>query len=112
MAAPDFLYHHTTISNRDGILRDGLLQSMSDAARLATEMGMEGGSGIYFCEMRPEDDPRCDVWKVDVRGLVLAPDETTDPSDPDDVWWVHHAADVPAWRMELLEPEAVPAFGR
>lgn len=112
MSAPDFLFHHTLSSNRDNILHDGLLQPLSEAAQTAASMGMEGGSGIFFCEKRPKDDPRVDIWRVDVRGLELFPDDTTEPTDSNDTWWVFHSGDIGPERMEFLQPQQdeQPAF--
>lgn len=89
------------------------MQSMSEAALTASGMGLGAdlGSGIFFCEKRPQDQSGVDIWEVDVEGLLLLPDDTTEPPDPEDVWWVHHEADVPACRLTLVELDICPRSG-
>ena len=101
--APEKLYHASSSENRDGIRKHGLLQSKSDAAITAAEMGEAGlGSGVYFASKKPQQRSGIDVWELDTKGLPLERDETTEPEDKTDNWWVHHEGDIPPARLKLV----------
>lgn len=99
-----FLYHMSSPDNRASIRKHGLLASKSEAAQLAAEYGEEGGNGIYFSNI-PSDEGRCDIWKVNVDGLHLERDETTDHDHLGEEWWVTYSDDVvEPWRLTLVNP--------
>ena len=85
------LYHHAPKSERASIQRHGLLRSKSPA------------HGIFFAS-KATDQVRwgIDTWKVDVRGLQLERDTTTDPEDAADTWWVTYDEDISPDRLTLI----------
>ena len=107
---PTVLYHSAPSSARHSIRRHGLLRSKSETHQLAIEQGETDGpyGGIFFASKPIEkDSPGADLWQVDVRGLHLVPDDTTDSpweagGDTDDTWWVTYTEDVPPSRLKLM----------
>lgn len=61
-----------------------------------------GGDGAVFFYTHPQPFGREDVWQVDVSGIPLGLDETTDPYDPEDSWWCTYDHDIPRERMKLI----------
>lgn len=63
-------------------------------------MSNDETQGIYFTDNREDIDERFDMWEVDVRGLKLHPDETTDWPEGH-VWWVTYD-EVGPERLRLI----------
>jgi len=92
-------YHDTDVSNRESVLKNGLLTSMSDSAR-------QGGYGSIFFHTKLTGESRyTDVWEADLAGYDIEPDTTTDisgnPEYEGDSWWVVYQ-DVPSERLKLV----------
>ena len=104
------MYHATSMSNRESILSHGLLRSKSETAQLAKEMeelDWEKYGGIFLKTMIDEGNESndVDVWEVVVDELILEKDETTEPCDANDTWWVTWVDDViPPERLRLIKP--------
>lgn len=110
MDHPTILYHNTPSTHRESIWERGLLRSCSETTELAREMGEEGVFGGIFMSAKPSAEREgFDTWAVDVSGLDILPDETTDCPDPEDSWWVCWDADIEADRLELLNTEPAPS---
>lgn len=103
---PTILYHASNAADRESIMRDGLLRSRSEAHQTAMDGGFsedEGPfGGIFFSSKIEQRKHGIDTWQVDVRGLHIQPDDTTDPEDPDDTWWVTYDEDVSPERLKLM----------
>jgi len=84
---PSVMYHYTASENRARIRRRGLVPGRAGGVYMATKLDPNHGTG--------------DIWEVDVSGLRLDPDHTTDPPDPDDTWWVFWNIVKPA-RLRLI----------
>jgi hypothetical protein len=93
------LYHLSPSEKRLSILRLGLLARLSQAAENAV-----------FFDSLPTFQPGFDTWQVDVRGLAIEPDDTTDfsgtPEFKGHEWWVLYGADVPPERLTLISPNS------
>lgn len=108
LGIPPILYHSAPKSERESILRHGLLRSKSETDQLAIEQGEDLSAGPYggiFFSTKPSDSSRefFDTWAVDVRGLHIEPDLTTDWPEDNDPWWVSWDADIPPSRLRLIE---------
>jgi len=110
---PTVMYHATSPSHRESILRHGLQRRFSETAQVAKgEVDWELAGGIFFSTKTKDEKANqgCDVWEVDVRGLSLEPDDTTDVPYPEDggiegdEWWVTYNEDVPPSRLKLFKP--------
>ena len=91
------LYHGTSRDNRDSILQRGLLRPVIEES---TE-GYKGG--VFFHTVLSDEDVRresIDVWRVDVTGIELERDTTTEHEDADP-WMVAWYQDVEPWRLTL-----------
>ena len=94
---PDVMYHGTDSANRESIQTKGLLLAKSEAAQL-------GGDGaIFLSENKYSHHPESgiDEWAVDIRGLELFADDTTDPEDETDTWW-QCFENIPPQRLKLV----------
>lgn len=101
----NILYHNSSVKNREAIFQHGLQRANSETAELAREMGeadWQMAGGIFFTDTcKPE--PGIDVWEVDISGLPLETDETTDHGHLDEHWFVDWESDViPPSRLNLL----------
>lgn len=110
---PRILYHLTHNSDRASIMSHGLLRSMSETAQMAKEEGepdWEAYGGIFFSNQVSPEPSVIDVWEVNVTGLNLVRDETTDHEHLDEEWWVTWTDPVvePS-RLRLLTPQEVEA---
>jgi hypothetical protein len=87
------LYHFADPANRESILSNGLLRSKSQA--------FEGA--IFFTDtVNPKEAGSSDVWEVNVDGLELEPDWTTEPFD-NEAWFVAFEQDIEPARLTLLK---------
>jgi len=90
---PEILYHFSNPMNRDSILRHGLLRSNSRAMENA----------IFFTDtVNPTEIGNSDVWAVNVKGLNLESDWTTEPFDKE-TWYVCFEKDVEPNRIKLIK---------
>lgn len=78
---PTVLYHQAPVAQRNRIAEIGLQHPYEIPQELGVEMSNDETQGIYFTDNAEDIDPRYDMWAVDVRGLALHPDETTDWPD-------------------------------
>jgi len=110
---PTVMYHATSPANRESILSHGLQRRFSETAQVAKgEEDWEQAGGIFFSTKTKQGEPNegCDVWAVDVSGLSLERDDTTDVPYPEDggiegdEWWVTYNEDVPPGRLRLFKP--------
>lgn len=98
---PGRLYHAADPAVREQIREQGLCirfdRTGFGAVFLTDRASVTAGKGS-------------DVWSVDVQGLSLDPDWTTDaPADGSlGVWWMSFS-DIEASRLSLIEPTPVPA---
>lgn len=107
---PKYLYHGTPRSNRESILKHGLLRSKSDAYLTAKEMGEPDetnlGGGIYFDSVPETPSPTMDVWRVDVRGLNIESDDESqfagNPEYEGHTWHAFYGDAIPPKRLTLL----------
>lgn len=106
--APATLYHVSPIGNRESIIDHGLLLSKSEASAVSREMGEEvEAGGIFFTNTLTHERPHMfDVWEVDVRGLELERDETTDHDHLGEQWWVCYE-DISPDRLNLLSDRII-----
>jgi len=100
---PSTLYHYSPRENRESIMQHGLMRSSSETAQIAKEMGEPNwheAGGIFFSDTyeKPENPEAIDLWEVDVRGLNLERDETTDHDHLGEKWYVD-------WESESIAPE-------
>lgn len=96
---PSVLYHHSHPNNRQSILQHGLLKKYD--ANADPNDSMLGG--IFFSN-KPDFTTRSDVWEVDVRGLPVEEDPTTQvppESSADEAWYVVYQ-DIPPNRIKLI----------
>jgi len=103
------MFHCTSPDHRSSILRLGLRGDMAWNAQAAKESGdpdWQMLGSIYFCTKRRESTDATDVYEVSVDGLQIEPDYTTEPTDPDDTWWVTYD-DVEPSRLQLIEQQAI-----
>ena len=103
---PVLLYHVANTEDRQSIMQHGLLRSKSWAHMAAMERGDgittdENPLGGIFFASKPSYQRAFDLWEVDVRGLYIEPDATTDPEYPEDTWWVTYEEITPQ-RLTLL----------
>lgn len=89
MNIPGRLFHSSPPENRSSISSEGLILGHSDAAVLSREMGDPDWmiAGAIFLTSSPEDIDAVDVWEVDVLGLALEPDDTTECPHEGVSWW-------------------------
>lgn len=95
---PATMYHYTDAANRSSILKHGLLGSEARAIEngvfLDSKLTAKDSEGKYT-----------DAWAVDVRGLDVEPDWTTDIADNPEyeghTWWVFYG-DIPPSRLRLV----------
>lgn len=77
---PTTLYHETQTSRRESIEREGICRKYSETAMVAQEMGepdWEEYGGIFFSNKKSYRRLGFDCWKIDVTGLRLKRDDTT-----------------------------------
>ena len=104
---PAVMYHNSPPENRESILREGLRHSYSEAAGAAEDAGDDPamGRGI-FLDTVPSRSGNIDTWRVDVSGLELERDDTTDISGTPEYdgheWWVTYGDDIPPSRLKLM----------
>ncbi len=96
------LYHSAPPEYRKRIMKLGLqhpyqMKKLRNTDHIGAEID---AAGIYFTDTKP-DDPRYDTWAVDVRGLTLEPDETTDWPYPE-TWWFTYDQVGPE-RLKLIQ---------
>ena len=102
------MYHNAPTEARESIREKGLLVFMSDAAQAARERNEpEKGLGGIFFDTVPTTAGRFDTWQVDVSGLDIEPDETTDISGiggewEGHEWWVLWGENVLPNRLKLF----------
>lgn len=99
-ASPSTLYHQSPSNMRERIAQLGLQHPYNIPSDLGVEMSNDETQGIYFTYNREDVDKRFDMWEVDVRGLTLHPDETTDWPDGH-TWWVTYD-EVGPERLQLV----------
>jgi hypothetical protein len=97
------VYHAAPATCRASILSQGLVTSLPEADRQAFDLEESAHitGGIFFSSKRPTESEFIDVWEVDVSGLDLYVDDTTEPLEPDDSYWVVYT-DIPPSRLKLL----------
>ena len=89
---PATLYHFSDPANRESILSNGLLLSKSQA--------LEGA--IFLTDtVNPKEYGGSDVWSVNVDGLELEPDWTTESFDNEE--WFVIFDNVEPTRLTLLK---------
>lgn len=98
-------YHTTSKYNRDSILKNGLMSSMSSAAPVD-----DGGTGgVFFCTKLPQPSSAFDTWEADLTDFNVEPDDTTDisgaPEFNGDTWWVVWGKTIPPERLKLVHNE-------
>jgi len=83
------MFHSSPPESRTSIGLVGLVLYLSDAAQIAKEMGEPDwmSAGAIFLTSSPEDIDAVDVWEVDVSGLALEPDDTTECPHEGVSWW-------------------------
>jgi len=91
---PLYMYHVASPENRISIEKNGLLSSKS---YFYDED--DGGHGGIFFHSKYVSQYGMDTWKVDVMGLPIENDETTDTSEE---WYVLWNQDVTPDRLELI----------
>lgn len=100
--SPSVLYHQAPVAARARILGLGLQHPCDIPADAGIEMCSDDEAvGIYFTDNATDIDDRCDLWEVDVRGLSLEPDETTDWPEGH-TWWVTYQDEVGPERVKLV----------
>lgn len=85
--SPTTLYHQSPPKMRERIGQVGLQHPCDIPDELDVPMSNEETIGIYFTNNSNDVDRKYDMWAVDVLGLVLHPDETTDWPEGH-IWWV------------------------
>jgi len=81
-------------------LAHGLDAQYSDAA-LTAGADYVGGGGLFLSSTPSSSG--IDVWAVNVEGLALERDQTTDHDHLGEQWWVSYELDViPVERLRLL----------
>lgn len=98
--SPTVLYHQAPANMRERIAQLGLQHPYDIPSDLGVEMSNDETSGIYFTDNRGDIDKRFDMWEVDVSGLKLHPDDTTDWPEGH-VWWVTYD-EVGPERLRLI----------
>ena len=97
---PKMAYHLSPTKNRQNILKYGLLASKGDAALM-------GGTGGIFFDSVPTSDNGFDTWAVNLKGLNVEPDDTTDISNSPEwtghSWWVVWGQDISPDRLKLIK---------
>jgi hypothetical protein len=97
---PSVLYHASSDANRASILQHGLDARFSDAAQTGGA-DYRGGGGLFFSSKPSLSN--LDVYAVDVVGIPLERDQTTDHGHLDADWWVSYEVDnIPPTRLRLL----------
>ena len=98
------MYHAAPIDCRDSILARGLVKSTSDAERKMFDLDESAHctGGIFLSSKRPAPSEFIDVWEVDVSELKLHEDDTTDPLETDDSYWMVYT-DIPPSRLKILD---------
>jgi RNA:NAD 2'-phosphotransferase (TPT1/KptA family)/8-oxo-dGTP pyrophosphatase MutT (NUDIX family)/ribosomal protein L32 len=91
----DVMYHYAGTENRASIQKHGLLGSKSSAIENA----------VFLDSKLTKEGKYTDTWEVNVKGLELEPDWTTDISDRDEweghTWWIFYG-DIPSNRLKLV----------
>lgn len=107
----EVVYHSTLRANRESILQHGLALRFSETSELVDDPEIEAGA-IFFSTKRLFENPeRFDTWEVAVSDLPdLIPDDTTEPSDEEDTWWMVYRS-VPPQVLRLAEPTCDPTSG-
>ena len=97
------MYHAAPAICRTSILARGLVKSLSEAEREAFDLDDSAHitGGIFLSSKKASASEFIDVWEVDVSGLDLYVDDTTEPLEPDDSYWVVYT-DIPPSRLKLL----------
>lgn len=98
---PAILYHQAPPAARERIAKLGLQHPRDIPGDLGIEMSNDETVGIFFTD-NPENGPRSDLWEVDVRGLHLVPDDTTDWPEGH-TWWVTYQDEVGPERLKLIQ---------
>jgi hypothetical protein len=95
------MYHAAPTSCRASILARGLLRSLSEAERKDFDLDDSAHitGGIFLSSKKTSPSEFIDVWEVDVSGLDLYVDDTTEPLEPDDSYWVVYS-DIPRSRLK------------
>jgi 8-oxo-dGTP pyrophosphatase MutT (NUDIX family)/RNA:NAD 2'-phosphotransferase (TPT1/KptA family)/GNAT superfamily N-acetyltransferase len=92
---PDVMYHYAGTENRASIQEHGLLGSKSSAIENA----------VFLDSKLTQEGKYTDTWEVNVKGLELESDWTTDISDRDEweghTWWIFYG-DIPPQRLKLV----------
>lgn len=89
------LYHESPSENRESILQYGLHQRFSELY----EEGEDHSGMTFLSDVMPEYSRNFDVWEVDVSGLELWEDSTTEPF-PGHNWYC--TGSVPPERIKLV----------
>lgn len=101
---PTTLYHIAPVVMRDSISQEGLVHPM-DLHQSWHETGLVGSDagavGIYFTDI-PDASPEFDCWEVDVRGLQLEPDQTTDVPEGQNWFVTYRDRKVDPSRLKLI----------
>jgi len=97
---PNILYHNSSPKNRQSILTNGL------RVKYGSEAG--GHAGIFFSN-KPDFTTRSDAWQVNVQGLDIEEDSTTQvpPEYPEDEKWYACYQDIPPDRIKLLPKKTI-----
>ncbi|MFO0992610.1 MAG: hypothetical protein U1E67_11860 [Hyphomicrobiales bacterium] len=97
------MYHAAPTNCRASIFARGLVKSLPETERKAFDLDDSAHitGGIFLSSKKPTSSEYIDVWEVDVSVLDLFVDDTTDPLEPDDSYWVVYT-DIPPSRLKLL----------
>lgn len=94
MATKTF-YHQSDIKNRESIFEHGLSTKFS----LLHEDGDDLSGLTFLTDVMPEPSSSFDIWEVNVDGLRLERDDTTDPPEGEN-WYC--TGSIPRERISLL----------
>lgn len=77
---------------------------MPDAERKAFDLDESAHitGGIFLSSSKPAPQDFIDVWEVDISELQLYEDDTTEPLNPEDSYWVVYT-DIPPSSLRLLD---------
>jgi hypothetical protein len=89
------LYHESAKDNRESILRYGLSTRFS----LLHEEGDDQLGLTFLTDVRPSSSESFDIWEVDVDGMSLEEDWTTDP--PEGEKW-YCTGSIPSEKIRLI----------
>lgn len=97
------MYHAAPANCRTSILERGLITSMSEIERKALDLDESAhiAGGIFLSSKKPTPSEFIDIWEVDVSELHLFVDDTTDPLEADDSFWVVYK-DIHPSRLTLI----------